>query len=185
VRVAGLVAASVAGLVALVGVSSAGAADASRGSLVATTGACPGADDPGAAQAVQRKAIVCLVNVARRKAHRRLLSTPPKLGRAAAIKGRGVASCGELSHTPCGSDATAAVRAAGYRYAWFGENLFLGTWGQFSPRQVVESWLGSPDHRANILRPSFRDFGVALVRARGVFGEASTAVWVATFASPR
>lgn len=94
-------------------------------------------------------------------------------------------SCGQLSHSPCGKDPAASVKAAGYRYAWFGENLWFGTWGAFSARQVVQSWLASQGHRDNILRPAFRHFGVARVRARGVFGEESTAVWVATFASPR
>ena len=48
-------------------------------------------------------------------------------------EGRAVASCGQFSHTPCGSAVTAAVNASGYRYATFGENLFAGTWGR-SPR---------------------------------------------------
>jgi uncharacterized protein YkwD len=154
-------------------------------SLLVGAGACTGADDPFASEDVQRRAIVCLVNLARRQGDRTTLSTPPKLRRAAAIKGRVVVSCGQLSHTPCGAEPTAALRAAGYRYAWFGENLWFGTWASFSARQVVETWLGSPGHRANILRPSFRHFGVDRVRAEGVFGEPSTAVWVATFASPR
>ena len=140
---------------------------------------------PGTSLAVQQRAITCLVNAARRQAGRPLLATPPKLRRAAAIKGHRVVSCGQFSHTPCGAAATAAIRAAGYRYAWFGENLFAGTWGEFTPRQVVESWLGSPGHRANILRPSFRVFGASRVLAQDIFGEAQTAVWVATFASPR
>lgn len=182
---AGIAAAFVAATTAFVGTGAAEVAHASSSAQVGHAAACDGADDPGAPLAVQQQAITCLVNAARRQADRPLLATPPKLRRAAAIKGRRVVSCGQFSHTPCGSAATAAIRAAGYRYAWFGENLFAGTWGEFSPRQVVESWLGSPGHRANILRPSFRHFGASRIRAQGVFGEAQTAVWVATFASPR
>lgn len=183
-RVAGLFAALAAAFATCFGASST-EAQATSSSLLAVSEACPGADDPAATQTVQRKAIVCLVNVARRQAGRPLLATPPKLQKAAAIKGRGVVACGQLTHTPCGSEPTAALQEAGYRYAWFGENLWLGTWASFSPRQVVESWLHSPGHRANILRPPFRHFGVARVRAERVFGEANTAIWVATFASPR
>jgi len=174
----------VVGLSVLVGVSTTEPAQAAP-DLALASATCAGADDPRASAVVQRKAIVCLVNSARRQAGRTLLSTPTALQRAAAIKGRRVVSCGQLSHTPCGSDPTAALRAAGYHYGWFGENLWLGTWGHFSARQVVESWLGSPGHRENILRPSFRHLGAARVRAQGVFGEERTAVWVATFASPR
>jgi uncharacterized protein YkwD len=158
-----------------------GAADA----LLAPVGACQGADDPSAAEAVQARAIVCLVNHARRKAARRALAAAPKLERASALKGHVVVSCGQVTHSPCGADPADSVKAAGYRYAWFGENIWFGTWGAFSARSVVQSWLASPGHRANILRRAFRDFGVARARARGVFGEDSTAVWVATFASPR
>lgn len=178
----GLAATLVFALSAFLGVSTAEPAQASPELASAN---CAGADDPRASAVVQRKAIVCLVNAARRQAGLTLLSTPAALRRAAAIKGRRVVSCGQLSHTPCGSDPTAAIRAAGYHYGWFGENLWLGTWGHFSARQVVESWLGSPGHRENILRPSFRHLGAARVRAQGIFGEDRTAVWVATFASPR
>jgi len=185
---------SVFALRALVGVSAVAAlvallvgvrpAPAAPGLLAGATAACPGADDMTSPEAAQRQAVVCLVNLARSRADRARLGTPRKLRKAAALKGKVVVSCGQLSHTPCGAEPTAAVQRAGYRYAWFGENLWLGTWGAFSPRQVVESWLASTPHRANILRTGFTDFGVARVRANGVFGEPSTAVWVATFASP-
>lgn len=179
-RLAGLI---VALMLALVAVGS--ATGGSSASVLVSAASCGGADDPRASQVVQRKAIACLVNGARKQAGRALLATPAKLERASVLKGRGVVSCAQLTHTPCGADPTAAIRAAGYSYGWWGENLWFGTWGAFSARQVVESWLSSPGHRANILRSGFRHFGVARVRASGVFGEASTAVWVATFASPR
>ena len=158
--------------------------DAAPASSLVADAACPGADDRNASEAVQRQAIVCLVNVARLEADKARLATPPKLRKAASLKGKVVVSCGQLSHTPCGKAPTEALRRAGYRFSWFGENLWFGTWGHFSARHVVESWLGSPPHRANILRPGFKHFGVARIRANDVFGEPSTAVWVATFASP-
>jgi uncharacterized protein YkwD len=77
------------------------------------------------------------------------------------------------------------LRAAGYRYSSFGENLFVGTWGQVSARDVVAAWLQSPGHRANVLRPGFRDVGAALIRARGLFGDGDAALWIAAFAAPR
>ncbi len=112
------------------------------------------------------------------------LAQPAALQRAAALKGRGVASCGVLTHAPCCSDPTASLRASGYRYSSFGENLFVGAWGEVTPRDVVATWLQSPAHRANILRSEFRDLGAALVRAPGFLGDGDAAVWVATFATP-
>jgi uncharacterized protein YkwD len=179
VRLVALLPAAVAALLATLAIVFAGSGRA------APAGACAGADDAGAPLAAQQRAVACLVNVARRQAGRPALASPSKLEQAAAIKGRRVVSCGQFTHTPCGAPVTAAIKAAGYRYSWFGENLFAGTWGQFTPRQVVDAWLGSSGHRANILRPAFRHIGAFRVRAEGVFGEAETAVWVATFASPR
>jgi len=101
------------------------------------------------------------------------------------IKGQGVASCRQLSHTPCNSAVTDAVRRAGYRYSTFGENLFAGMERQVSPRDVVGAWLDSPGHRANILRSGFRELGLAGVQAQGLLGDGTSVVWVAAFGAPR
>ena len=152
---------------------------------LAPSGACRAADDAAAAPSAQARAITCLVNWARAQDRRGKLTQRPALQRAAALKGNKVASCGQFSHTPCGTDVTAAVRAAGYRYSSFGENLFAGTWGQVSARDVLAAWLQSPMHKANVLRPGFRDFGAAAARAPGLLGDGDAVVWTATFASPR
>jgi len=152
---------------------------------LAPAGVCQAADDAAAAPAVQARAISCLVNWARAQDRRGRLTQRPALHRAAALKGQGVASCGQFSHTPCGTDVTAAVRASGYRYATFGENLYAGTWGQVSARDVLTAWIQSPAHRANVLDPSFRDVGAASARAHGLLGDGDAVVWTATFASPR
>ena len=154
-------------------------AGTSSGSYLAPASACPGSVDRAAPPAVQKRAIACLVNWARREAGRRSLSTSRSLERAAVLKGRGVVSCGELSHSPCGSDPLAALQVSGYRYASFGENLLLGSWGDVSAREVVAAWLQSPAHRANVFRAVFRNIGAALVHRD------DGAVWVATFGSPR
>jgi uncharacterized protein YkwD len=165
--------------------SSANGAGGSWRSYVAPAGACAGADDRAAAPAAQQRAVGCLVNWARRQDRLVVLRQPRPLQRAAVLKGKRIASCGAISHAPCGSDQAASLRAAGYRYATFGENLLVGSWGQVAPRDVVAAWLASPTHRANILRPRFRDLGAALVRAPGLLGDGDAAVWVATFATRR
>lgn len=152
---------------------------------LAPEGACRSADDPAAAADVQARAVTCLVNWARAHDSRKRLVRRRALQHAATLKGERVASCGQFSHTPCGTAVTAAVRAAGYRYATFGENLFAGTWGQISARDVVTAWLQSPEHRANVLGASFRDLGAAPVRAHGLLDGADAVVWTATFGSRR
>ena len=183
-----LVATAIA-VVSLLAFLAAGRADGSGRSAsayLAPAGACRSAADASADSTTQARAIVCLVNWARTQDRRGRLVRRGALRRAAELKGQRVASCGQFSHTPCGTSATAGVQAAGYRYATFGENLYAGTWGEVSARDVVRAWLESPPHRANILSPSFRDLGTAPVRANGLLGGSdAVVVWTATFGSRR
>jgi uncharacterized protein YkwD len=175
-------------IVSLVAVLAAGRADGAQRSwsaYLAPASACRGASDAGAAVTQQVRAVTCLVNWARTQEGRARLVRRPALQRAAALKGEQVASCGQFSHTPCGSAVTAAVNAAGYRYAAFAENLYAGTAGLISPRQVVTAWLQSPPHRANLLSPRFRHLGTAPVHANGLLGGMDSVVWTAAFAKPR
>ena len=41
-----------------------------------------------------------------------------------------------------------------------GENLAWGTGDAGTAHAIVAAWLASPEHRANLLRPSFRRIGV-------------------------
>ena len=165
-----------------------GSADGGRlspSALLGPASSCAGANDSGASAEAQIRAVACLINVARSKERRRQLGHSSALTRAAALKGQQVASCGDFSHTPCGSEFTSTFRKAGYRYATVGENLYAGPWGHVSPRDVVVAWLRSPGHRANMLAPGFRQIGAAPVRARGLLGNQVSVVWTATFGTPR
>jgi uncharacterized protein YkwD len=166
----------------------AGQAAGARGSwgqYLAPVGLCQASGDRKATPAVQARSLACLVNWARAQDGRARLVQLPALRRAAALKGDDVVACEELSHTPCGTDVTSAVRAVGYSFATFGENLFAGRWGHVSARDVVAAWLRSPSHRANMLDPDFRHLGAASVRAPGGrLGDGDAVVWVAVFASP-
>ncbi len=60
------------------------------------------------------------------------------------------------------------LRRAGYlksglRRWLYGENIAYGTQAYASPRAMVKAWMNSPEHRANILNPEFRDIGVGVV----------------------
>lgn len=152
---------------------------------LAPASACANATDRGAPTAVQRQAVTCLINWARRRDGRAKLAPSRPLTVAADLKGKKVASCGQFSHTPCGTDLTAPLKASGYPYASFGENLWVGSLGANSARDVVAAWLQSPGHRENILRPYFRDLGAAAVPAQGLLGSGAEVVWVTTFGSRR
>ena len=181
----GAIAFAVVSLLAFFVVGRADGAGRSWSVYLAPESACRSAGDPTAPAAVQTRAVACLVNWARAQDRYTHLVTRPKLQRAAELKGQRVASCGQFSHTPCGSAVTSAVQAAGYRYVTFGENLYAGTWGEVSARDVVAAWLQSPPHRANVLNASFRDVGAAPVRASGLLDGGDAVVWTATFGRRR
>jgi uncharacterized protein YkwD len=181
----GLAAVVLASFAALVLVNPADGGSRAWSAYLAPTAACRGATDASASPVVQRRAVACLINWARRQDRRKRLSQSASLQQASGLKGQKVASCGDFSHTPCGSDLIGPLKASGYRYASFGENLYVGPWGSVTPHHVVAAWLQSPGHRQNMLRPYFRDVGVASVRASGLVSGGAEVVWIATFGSKR
>jgi uncharacterized protein YkwD len=71
------------------------------------------------------------------------------------------------------------ISDAGYTWSAAGENIAAG---QASVAQVVDAWLDSPGHCANIMSDSFTEIGVACVR-----DEASTHIqyWAMSLGRPR
>ena len=56
------------------------------------------------------------------------------------------------------------LQAAGARGPIFGENLAWGVGPQAAAAAIVRLWMGSPGHRANLLRPGFQRIGIAAPR---------------------
>ena len=54
------------------------------------------------------------------------------------------------------------IRSAGYVYRRASENI---AWGQSTVAAVMDAWLNSPGHRANIMSTGSQDIGVAAVRS--------------------
>ncbi len=102
------------------------------------------------------------------------------LRRAAAAHARDMADRGVLGHA--GSDgSTPAERATRAGYVWrvVGENIASG---QATPEQVVEEWVKSPHHCANLMTADFTEMGVAFVAdpksAGGIY-------WAQVFGTPK
>ena len=63
-----------------------------------------------------------------------------------------------FSHTSLdGRTVPDRIRAAGYFFNTYGENI---AGGQPNPESVIDAWMSSPGHRANILNSNFCDIGV-------------------------
>ena len=69
---------------------------------------------------------------------------------------------------------------AGYQFIAVGENLALGNYE--NDQALVQAWMDSPGHRANILNNRFREIGVAV--AQGTFEGRQTWLAVQAFALP-
>jgi uncharacterized protein YkwD len=73
------------------------------------------------------------------------------------------------------------MSAHGVQAPVVGENLAWGTGPYATPKVIVQEWLASPEHRANLLRPGFRWVGVG--SAVGTFvGRSGATVVTADFA---
>ena len=54
----------------------------------------------------------------------------------------------------------------GLRRWAYGENIAYGEGSRGTPKQIVDAWMHSSGHRANILSGTFRDIGVGYARPR-------------------
>ena len=100
--------------------------------------------------------VVRLVNVERAKEGLPPLSTLSALDQAADIRAPELITL--FSHTrPDGSPCYTALDATRVNYDSAGENIAAG---QSTPAAVVEAWMNSPGHRANILNNNYTHIGV-------------------------
>ncbi|MEH1169884.1 CAP domain-containing protein [Micromonospora sp. CPCC 205539] len=124
----------------------------------------------------QAREVVDLVNAERAKAGCKALSIDTKLMTAAQGHSQDQADHQNMSHT--GSDGSnSGVRLDRVGYAWrsYGENV---AWNQKTPTAVMDAWMNSSGHRANILNCSFTEIGVGIASSNGPY-------WTQVFATPR
>ncbi|WP_438292991.1 sigma-70 family RNA polymerase sigma factor [Streptomyces sp. HUAS TT7] len=122
-----------------------------------TKRAAPSADSgqPAAAQEV-----LALVNSERAKAGCSALTSSPKLYDAALKHSENMAAQNFFDHTdPSGAGPGERITAAGYKWSTYGENIARG---QADAAAVMDSWMHSPGHRANILNCAFKEIGIGV-----------------------
>lgn len=116
--------------------------------------------------------VVRLTNSARSQNGYAALVEDGALSEAAAVRAREIAR--SFSHTrPSGASFSSALSESGASYLRAGENIASG---QKSASEVVNAWMNSPGHRANILNSSYSRIGSASVNIDG------TLYWVQLFA---
>jgi uncharacterized protein YkwD len=117
------------------------------------------------------------VNATRASYHLAPLRVDSALQRAARAHTAEMIRSGTFAH---GAFST-RMRIFHVRGPAMGENLAWGSGSYGSPRSIVEMWLNSPPHRANLLRPGFRRIGIGAV-ITSFQGESGATVVTADFA---
>jgi hypothetical protein len=117
--------------------------------------------------------VLDLVNQERKAAGLKNVKLNDDLNRVAELRAAEIAE--KWSHTrPNGEEWKTAFAEEGVSASYRGENLAKG---QYSADKVVEDWMDSEGHRANILNKKFTKMGVASVVIDGV------TYWVQVFAN--
>lgn len=128
-------------------------------------------EDNDTAQGDYASQVVALVNAERAKYGLSALKADSRVQQAAQV--RAAETVQSFSHTrPNGSSFSTALTEAGVSYTRSGENI---AYGQPTPQQVVNAWMNSSGHRANILNESFTTIGVGYTVVNG------TAYWAQLF----
>ena len=116
--------------------------------------------------------VVTLVNQERAKAGLKpLASTNAALTKMALDKAKDMYNNGYFDHnSPTYGSPFDMMKKYGINYRYAGENIAKG---QRTPQEVMNAWMNSPGHRANILSANFTTIGVAYYNG----------VWVQEFIS--
>jgi uncharacterized protein YkwD len=140
-----------------------------------STGATPRGATSGTITA-ELQQVVDLVNQERAKAGCKALAIDDKLMLAAQRHSQDQADHQTMSHDGSdGSDVGDRLDRVGYSWRAYGENV---AWNQRTPAAVMDAWMNSSGHRANILNCSFTEIGVGVARSNGPY-------WTQDFGTPR
>ena len=97
-----------------------------------------------------------LVNAERRKAGLGELVLDQEIASAALVRAKEIET--SFSHTrPDGRSFSSVLTDNGISFRGSGENI---AWGQKTPQEVMDGWMNSEGHRANILNAKFTKIGV-------------------------
>ena len=126
--------------------------------LVPTAAARP----QGTALTASERTLLAEVNAVRRSHHLRPLSVDPALVRVARSYSATMLRTNTFTHGAMG----ARLAASGARGPAYGENLAWGTGPYGAAKFIVRSWMNSPGHRANLLRPGWNRIGLGIATGR-------------------
>lgn len=122
--------------------------------------------DLGATKSIENQ-VIDLTNQERIKNGLKPLAANWELSRVARYKAMDMRDKNYFSHTsPTYGDPFTMIKNFGIAYSAAAENIAAG---QTTPQAVVQSWMNSSGHRANILNPNYTQIGVGYAKG-GSYG---------------
>jgi Cysteine-rich secretory protein family len=116
--------------------------------------------------AIAGQTTLCLLNRERTERGLPALRENNLLSAASLEHSRDMVQVGYFEHTSAdGRSVSDRLRAVGYSRgisASAGENIAYGVGGKSTPASIVQAWMHSPGHRADILRPAFTEIGIGI-----------------------
>lgn len=135
-------------------------------------GVCPDADLVPARDNLPRveASVFCLINQTRSHAGLAKLTRSPKLDGSSAWHDGEMLQYRFLSETAPGrTTVLERINRFGYfkgvKNGLYAENVGAGASSNGTPQKLMDAWMASPPHRANILYPNFRDIGIGAILA--------------------
>ncbi len=124
-----------------------------------------------------QKEVIRLVNQERAKAGLKPLTENAELDKIATLKSEDMAKLNYFSHTsPTYGSPFDMLSQFGVDYTAAGENI---AYGQKTPAEVMNGWMNSSGHRANILNSNYTRIGVGIAKKSN-----GQLVWTQTFTRP-
>jgi uncharacterized protein YkwD len=119
------------------------------------------AQEGSATEDIISASVISASNLKRKEGGLKNLNESEALNQMALIKLQDMIKNDYFSHdSPDGDNLKDLAQKAGYEYLMIGENLAIG--GFRSNADLVEAWMQSPTHRANIMNPKYAEIGVAV-----------------------
>jgi uncharacterized protein YkwD len=122
--------------------------------------------------------LVEMTNKERKKLDLPSLKLSPTLSKIASAHAKNMARQGKMEHILDNKGLLDRLRDAGYKFVKGGENIASG--GGVSLATIMQSWMDSKGHRANILSTEFTEIGLGIARDKN-----GQVYFTQVFAKPR
>jgi uncharacterized protein YkwD len=136
-------------------------------------------NDISVAQA--RSATLCLLNVERRQRGIKPFKDNGKLTLASQRHANDMSRRKYFEHGDFVGRIKKARYLQGARGYTIGENIAWGSWDYATPANIVDAWMHSSGHRANILNGRFHDIGLGVAKGAPVGGQKNAGTYVTDF----